>query len=160
MRNVLKCGPLLAVFMFLAVLPAHADSGSTLAFDLTGPVSASWTMSESPTTTVDSPGVFFVEVSDFVVDGVSCPGDLYYFSSKQGGGLNSLIDLTNLLGPQLYTGTASNPTFFNNVFDLTDGDNGTAEVLTVTQAPEPTTLLLLGSGLAAIALKRKRHATH
>jgi len=158
MRNVLKCGPLLAVFMFLAVLPAHADSGSTLAFDLTGPVSASWTMSENPTVTVDSPGIFFVEVSDFVVDDVWCPGDVYFFSSEQGGGLNSLIDFTNLLGAQLYTGTESNPTFSNNVFYLTDGDNGTAEVLTVMQAPEPTTLLLLGSGLAAIALKRKRQA--
>jgi hypothetical protein len=158
MKNLLKCGALLATFIFLAVLPAHADSGGTLDFDLTGPVSASWTMSENPTTTLVSPGIFYVEVSDFVVDDIWCPGDVYFFSNEQGGGLNSMIDLTNLLGAQLYTGTESNPTFFNNVFYLTDEDNGAAEVLTVTQAPEPTMLLLLGSGLAAIALKRKRQA--
>jgi hypothetical protein len=157
MRNMLKCGTLLATLIFLAVLPARADSGGTLDFNLTGPVSASWTMSENPTATLVAPGIFTVYVSDFVVDDVSSPTDLYFFSTEQGGGLNSLIDLTNLLGEQLYTGTESDPTFLNNnVFSLTDGDNGAAEVLTVTQAPEPTTLLMLGSGLAAIALKRKR----
>jgi PEP-CTERM motif-containing protein len=156
MRNILKCGTLLATLIFLAVLPARADSGGTLDFDLTGPVSASWTMSENPTTTLVVPGIFTVYVSDFVVDDVSHPIDLYFFSAEQGGGLNSLIELTNLLGAPLYTGTESDPTFLSGVFYLTEGQTGAAQVLTVTQAPEPTTLLMLGSGLAAIALKRKR----
>lgn len=160
MKNVLKCGALLATFMFLAALPAHADSGDSgmLSFNLTGPVTASWTMAANPDATPVMPGIFSVDISDFVVDGVSCPETIYFFSQDQEGGFNSMTDLTNLLGAQLYTGTETNPTFIAGVFSLMDGDNGAAECLTVTQAPEPTTILLLGSGLAALALKRKRQA--
>jgi hypothetical protein len=37
MKNILKCGALLATFIILAVLPARADSGATYSFDLSGP---------------------------------------------------------------------------------------------------------------------------
>jgi len=158
MKNVLKCGALVAAFILLAVLPARADSGGMLTFDLSGPVSASWTMSADPTVTPVMPGIFGVNVSSFVVDGESEPGQLCFFSTGQGGGFNSAVDLTNLMGAQLYMGSPSHPTFFADTFDLMDMDNGEPEVLTVRQAPEPTTLLMLCSGLAAIGLKRKRQA--
>jgi hypothetical protein len=157
MKNVIKCGALLATFIFLAVLPAHADSGTTLSFDLTGPVTASWTMSSDPTITPVMPGIFSVDVTDFTVNGETCPGTIYFFSLDQMGGFNSSTDLTNLMGDQLYmTDSDGDPIFYSHVFYLTNGDTGAAEILTVQPTPEPTTLLLLGSGLAALALKRKR----
>jgi hypothetical protein len=158
MRNVLKCGALLATFIFLAVLPAHADSGSTLTFDLTGPVSASWTMSSNPTPSFVEEGTAFgVDVSDLVVDGAPVPGDtIVFFNLSDMGGLDSMIALPDLFGPQIYIGDEANPTFQLGVYSFWMWPEGQTETLTVTQAPEPTTMLLLCAGLAAIGLKRKR----
>jgi hypothetical protein len=157
MKNVLKCGALLAAFIFLAALPAHADSGDTLSFDLSGPVSATWTMSENPTPMyVEDGTVFAVDVSDLVVNGIAQPDTICFFSLGDLGGLNSVIALPDLFGPQIYTGDEFNPTLLTGVFNFTTWDTGAQEVLTVTKAPEPTSLLLLCSGLVAIGLKRKR----
>jgi hypothetical protein len=158
MRNVLKCGALLATFIFLAVLPARADSGSTLNFDLTGPVTASWTMSANPTTSFVEEGTAFgVDVSDLVVDGTQISGDtICFFNLSDLGGLNSEFTLPDLFGQQLYIGDEANPTFQTGVYSFWMWPNGQTETLNVTQAPEPTTILMLFSGLAAIGLKRKR----
>jgi hypothetical protein len=159
MRNVLKCGALLATFVFLAVLPAHADSGATYNFDLSGPVSASWTMSENPTPMYFEEGtVFAVDVSDLVVDNAPVVGGdiLCFFNLDDLGGMNSVLSLPDLFGDQVYLGDESNPTFQTGVYNFSMWPTGEAETLTITQAPEPTTILLLFSGLAALGLKRKR----
>ena len=161
MKNVLKCGALLATFIFLAVLPAHADSGDTYSFDLSGPVSASWTMSSNPTPTdFESGTVFVVDSTDLVVDGVPVSDGICFFNISDLGGLNSFVVLPDLIGPQIYMGDESNPTFLTGVYYFTDWETGQAETLTVTQAPEPTTILLLCSGLAMLGLKRKRESVN
>jgi hypothetical protein len=160
MKNVLKCGALLATFVFLAVLPAHADSGDTYTFTLTGAVSASWTMSENPTPAYFESGtVFVVDSTDLVVDGVAVSDALCFFNSSDMGGLNSFVVLPDFIGPQIYSGDESNPTFLTGMFYFTDWETGQAETLCITQTPEPTTILLLFSGLAVLGLKRKREST-
>jgi hypothetical protein len=55
MNRTFKLGALLAIGTIFAALPAKADSGATLNYNLSGgPVTASWTVSQDPTP-------FFVE---------------------------------------------------------------------------------------------------
>jgi hypothetical protein len=158
MKNVLKCGALVATFIFLAVLPARADSGATYNFDLSGPVSATWTMSENPTPIyVEEGTAFVVNAPDLVVDGVAVVGDaLCFFNLSDFGGLKSIVALPDFFGPQIYTGDESNPTFQTGEYKFSLWETGQTETLNVTQAPEPATFLLLFSGLAALGLMRKR----
>jgi hypothetical protein len=158
MKNVLKCGALLATFIFLAVLPARADSGDTYTFNLSGPISASWTMSENPTPLFSESGtVFAVNSTDLVVDGMSVSDILCFFNINDLGGLNSVVVLPDLFGPQIYTGDESNPTFLTGVFNFSM-DDGQTETLSITPTPEPTTILLLCAGIAMLGLKRKRES--
>jgi hypothetical protein len=158
MKNVLKCGALLATFILLAVLPAHADSGDTYSFTLSGPLSASWTMSENPTPMFSEDGtVFAVQSTDLVVDGLSVSDILCFFNESDSGGLNSAVVLPDFFGPQVYSGDESNPTFLTGVYYLSM-DDGQQETLCITQTPEPTTILLLFSGVALLGLKRKRES--
>jgi PEP-CTERM motif len=162
MRNVLKCGALLATFIFLAVLPAHADSGATYTFNLSGPVSATWTMSENPTPMYFEEGtVFAVDVEDLVVGNAPVVGDiLCFFNLSDSGGMNSVLSLPDLFGDQVYIGDESNPTFQTGVYNFVMWPTGEAETLTIMQTPEPGTILLLFSGLAVLGLKRKREAVN
>jgi hypothetical protein len=162
MKNVLKCGALVAAFVFLAVLPARADSGDTYQFTMTGPVTASWTMSENPTPYYYEEGtVFLAEAPDLVVDGSSDPSDiLCFFNLGDLGGLNSINLLPDFFGPQVYSGDESAPTFMTGTYYFTMDSTDQIETLQITPAPEPGTILLLCSGLAALGLKRKRQAAN
>jgi hypothetical protein len=162
MKNVLKCGALLAAFVFLAVLPARADSGDTYQFTMTGPVTASWTMSENPTPYYYEEGtVFLAEAPDLMVDGTSDTSDiLCFFNLGDLGGLNSINLLPDFFGPQVYSGDESAPTFMTGTYYFTMDSTDQIETLQITPAPEPCTILLLGSGLAALGLKRKRQAAN
>jgi len=161
MNSFLKGGVLLATFIFLSALPAHADSGATYNFELSGPVSATWTMSENPTPFFVKEGTAFaVDAPDLSVDGAPVIGDaICFFNLSDGGGLNSIIALPDFYGPQVYMGDESNPTFMPGFYTFTT-DSGQTETLSITQAPEPPTILLLFSGLAALGLKRKREAVN
>jgi hypothetical protein len=157
MKNVLKCGALLATFILLAVLPAHADSGDTYSFTLSGPISASWTLSENPTPTYFESGTaFVVDATDLVVDGLAAPDMVVFFNISDLGGLNSFVVLPDFIGPQIYTGDESDPTFQAGTYYFTSWETGQEETLTVAKTPEPTTILLLFSGLGLLGLKRKR----
>jgi len=161
MKNLLKGGALLATFIFLSALPVHADSGATYDFQLSGPVSATWTLSENPTPFYVEDGVgFAVDVPDLSVDGAPVIDDgVCFFNLSDEGGLNSLIALPDFYGPQVYMGDESNPTLMTGFYTFTTDSNDT-ETLSITQAPEPSSILLLFSGLAALGLKRKREAVN
>ncbi len=162
MKNVLKCGALLAAFIFLAVLPARADSGDIYQFEMSGPVTASWTMSENPTPYYTEEGLVFLAVApDLVVDGVSDSSDiLVFFNLSDLGALNSINLLPDFYGAQIYSGDESNPTFITGTYYFTTDNPNQVEMLKITPAPEPCTILLLGSGLAALGLKRKRQTAN
>ncbi len=162
MKNVLKCGAILAAFVFLTVLPARADSGDTYQFTMTGPVTASWTLSENPTPYYYEEGiVFLAEAPDLVFDGAADPGDiLCFFNLGDLGGLNSVNLLPDFFGPQVYSGDESAPTFILGTYYFTMDSGDQIETLKISQAPEPGTMLLLGSGLVALGLRRKRQTAN
>jgi hypothetical protein len=158
MNHTLKLGALLAIVTIFAALPVKADSGQTLDYTLSGgPVSASWTMSQHPTPFfVEDDTAFAVNSTDLIVGSMPVDDIICFFNLSDMGGVNSVADsLPDLIGVQLYTGPEGSPTMLTGVFYLTDA-NGDAYTLNVTSAPEPVTWLLLASGLAALALKRKK----
>jgi hypothetical protein len=157
MKSILKCGALLAALIVASALPAHADSGDTLDFNLSGPITASWTMDSNPTPFWSESGyAFAVNTTDLVVNGTPVTDFLCFFNINDEGGLNSSVALDDLYGPQVYSGDESDPTFITGTYYFTSWPAGNQEVLTITQAPEPASLLLLASGLVALGLKRKR----
>jgi hypothetical protein len=161
MKSFLKGGALLATFIFLSALPAHADSGTTYDFQLSGPVSATWTMDENPSPFfVEEGTAFAVDVPDLSMDGGPVIDDtICFFNLSDLGGLNSVIALPDFFGQQVYTGDESSPWFTPGVYAFTMA-TGETETLSITPAPEPTTMLLLFSGLAVLGLKRKREAVN
>jgi hypothetical protein len=158
MKSILRFAILSAILLGAAVIPARADSGATLSYDLSGPISASWTMSQNPTVLFPESGIaFLVNVPDLVVGGSSTPDFIAFFNLEgDEGGLNSATDaIPDFTGPQLYTGNENNPTMLTGNFDLFNAVNGGTEVLTVKVVPEPGTLLFLSTGILLIAWKRK-----
>jgi len=158
MSRTLKLGALLAIVTIFAALPAKADSGQTLDYTLSGgPVSASWTMSQDPTPFfVEGGTVFAVNSTDLIVDNLPVDDIICFFNSSDWGGVNSVTYLPDLVGVQLYSGPEDSPTMLTGTFYLTDEQTGNCYTLNVTNAPEPMTWLLLASGLAALALRRRK----
>jgi hypothetical protein len=158
MKSILRFVILSAIFLGASAIPARADSGATLSYELSGPISASWTMSQNPTALFPETGVaFLVDVPDLVVGGASTP-DLIVFFNLEGdsGGLNSATDaIPDFTGPQLYSGDENNPFMLTGTFSLINTVNGGTETLTVKPVPEPGLLLLLSAGILVIAWKRK-----
>jgi hypothetical protein len=160
MKSFLRLAIISAILLGAAAIPARADSGATLSYTLTGPLSATWTMSQDPTTFISEDGIAFaVAVPDLVVGGSATPDLVVFFSLGDMGGVNSVTDaIPDLTGPQLYTGSETNPVMLTGTFNLINTDGGGTEVLTVKNQsmPEPGTLLLLSAGLLVVAgLKRK-----
>src|SRR5579862_8663549 len=131
----------LAALLLLSVATAKADSGQTVSYTLTGPTDATFTVSlgtsDSPSPEVSGQNYFFMVVpTDLVVDGVSMADTIVYFNSSDLGGLNSVFDaLPDLGGPQLYSGSESDPTLLTGVFNLYDLETGAAYTLTADAVP-------------------------
>lgn len=158
MNRTFKLGVLLAIVTIFAALPAKADSGATRDYTPSGgPIRASWSMSQDPTPFyVERGTAFAVNSTDLVVDGLPVDDIICFVNLRDWGGVNSVTYLPDLVGAQLYTGPEYSPTLLAGLFYLTHEQTGGRHTRSVTKAPEPTTWLLLASGLAALALKRKK----
>jgi hypothetical protein len=156
MNRTLKLGALLAIVTIFAALPAKADSGQTLDYTLSGgPISASWSMSQDPTPFfVEDGTAFAVNSTDLIVGNLPVDDIICFFNFGDSGGMNTVTYLPDFYGAQLYSGPEDSPTMLIGTFYLTDAA-GDCYTLNVTQAPEPMTWLLLATGLAALALKRR-----
>ena len=158
---------MLAALLLLSVATVNADSGQTVSYTLTGAsTDATFTVSLGPSPEVSGQNYFFmVEPTDLVVNGTSMIDTLVFFTSSELGGFNGVFEaLPDLGGPQLYSGSESDPTLLTGVFSLYDLETGAPYSLTVTSAtapvPEPTTLLMLVAGLFAVGMGLKRRSAN
>jgi|SRR5271156_5825346 len=159
----------LSLFLLFALLGAgvaKADGSSMLLFTLTGPVDATFELSNNPFVdpgNVDPGFGFLVNPVDLTINGLASDDILAFYASSGGGGL-AAFDASwdpdfSLYGDKLYKGPEWNPKFgpSGDPISLTD-ENGVGYTLTVTTVatPEPSSLLLLAVGLLPLALLLRR----
>lgn len=155
-------------FLLLAATQVRADGANNYVYAANGNT-FTWSLPANPAMTSDN-----VDVGDYSTfcdvslseNGVAMSGTLDFYNTNWGGGFDlwtgTNFPLVDAYGPQLYTGLESAPTFLPGTFSFTDYGNGNGPVyggtLQVTPAPEPSTLCMLGIGLAiflGFALLRK-----
>jgi hypothetical protein len=159
------------------VSTASAKADGTLVYTLTQEGSstplATWDMPLNPSPTCGfSPcfesGNFFAFTTDVSIDGGAPVSDMLLFLNTTSfpQDLNDYgFLIPEFTGEQLYSGDESNPTmivpasgFFTLVDDGTRGAADAVYTLDVVQTPEPSTLLLIGCGLFALAMRKRRTA--
>ena len=148
---------------------AHADM-----FTLTsGADTISFSAPASPIpSTTDTVNQFSLDNVTFDVDGVPSMGDIYFYTSAVGGGLEVvdgifMLPLVSQTGPQVFTGAVTAPTFLPGNFSLQaygdgsvfDGNFSLTILPDMTATPEPASLLLVGSGLLSITSVIRRRFT-
>ena len=164
----LLCG--IALSSTLAAVPAYAQA---VTFTLTGSRNATFTLPNSNPTSFTSSAlvgnqIFFNAVAgNFggtagtadISFGTNLIADLNILSANLGQTQLSVIG-----GGDLFTGSASNPTFNTGTFNLSGGFTAGAATLTITRAavaavPEPATwaMMLMGFGAMGVAMRRRRH---
>ena len=154
------------------LLSAGAANAALYNFTLTGGYTASWQLDSAPAPDVTSTGEGFIlwDVEGFN-DALLGVADITFYNIAIGGGLgieDFYGDEVLLVadGPQLYTGSESNPVFSLGTFVLTEFLGTQTYILTISQVgagggtdvPEPATGALLLGGIAVMAALRKRKA--
>jgi hypothetical protein len=151
-----------AVLAFATVLvPACAANAAAYVFTVTGPNTASFTLNSSPTPDATGTGFFTVQNVPGTYNGTGVTfGQLTFFASGvASGGFFASGTALNLEGPQLFTGTLTNPTFSLGTFTLDDGNfTHPTYTLLITNGPvpEPATWAIMLLGFAAIGLSSRR----
>jgi PEP-CTERM motif-containing protein len=159
--NLCRLLPLTSPLLFLGigVAPARADVFySFTAFGTT----ATFSLPNNPTPSSVGADFFQLDGITVVIPGEGTfTGDVDFFNTAGGGGAASGVNV--LQGPQLFSGTLSNPTMLTGMFPLsgtvTPDEDGPVDVSGTLIAsstapppvPEPSSALLFFTGIGTIA---------
>jgi len=151
-----------------AATPAFADTMANFTVTLPGGTVYTFSLPDSPTA-VNSPQPNYFEITGvaITITNYGTQTGTTFFSNMvmPGQGGLAIYGLTpgtldfSYLGPVLFTGSVTDPTFKTGTFTLLDqehpgvvADDATVTILT----PEPSTLALLGLGLLCLAGAMRR----
>lgn len=135
-------------------LPANA---ATYVFTLTGPNTASFTLNSSPVPDAAGTSSFTLQniPATYNGTGVTFAQLTFFLGGQSSGGFSASGTALNLEGPQLFSGTLTNPMFNLGTFTLDDGNfmHPTYTLLISDGAvPEPATWVMMLLGLVAVGL--------
>lgn len=160
-RSLVTAFVVFAGFATLAANPVKADSIDQFTYQ-SGGNTFTWSLQSSP-----SIGSGFVSGFLFTIPNVlvsengapAAPSRLDFFSTAAGGGFDLFFVFpsadVDAFGPQVYSGNEASPTFLLGTFAFTDFATSTGGVpgtLTISAAPEPSSVLMLLTGALWLVL--------